>query len=201
MNIFLKSFSYIFHPLLIPLMGALLYFDITPKYVPEPFMYAKLLAVAILTVFVPIMFYLLMKNLGMADSVFLADVRQRRYPLFFLIVFISIIIKLIINGYEFPELYFFFLGILVTVTISLILVILGYKASLHMAGISGLLVFVLGMSIHYTSNLLLLLAILSFAVGAVASSRLSEKAHNGHELVVGTLLGFLPQAALFALWL
>ena len=197
----IKSFSYIFHPMLMPLVGTLIYFDISPKFIPEPYLYAKLMAVVILTIFVPIMFYFLLRNLGKVDSIFLKDVEQRRIPLFFQIIFTIIIVKLIINGYEFPELYYFFQGILITATLSLVAALLKYKVSLHMAGICGLLFFVIGMSVHYMSNLLLLVAILSFAVGAVATSRLAVGAHNKKELLVGALLGFLPQMALFILWL
>ena len=197
----LKSFSYIFHPLLMPLVGSLIYFYITPKFVPQPFLYAKLMAIVILTVFVPIMFYFLLRNLSMVDNIFLTDVKQRRAPLFFQIIFTLIIIELIVNGYEFPELYFFFVGILITATLSLVFALASYKVSLHMAGISGLLFFVIGMSIHYSSNLLMLLAVLSFSVGAVATSRLSESAHNGRELFLGALVGFLPQLALYYFWL
>ncbi len=201
MKLLIKSFSYIFHPLLMPLLGALIYFDITPKFVPKPFMYAKLMAIVILTIFVPIMFYYLLRNLGMVDSIALPDVKQRRIPLFFQVVFTIIIVELIVNGYEFPELYFFFIGILITATVSFVLALAKYKMSLHMAGLSGLLFFVIGMSIHYTSNLLLLVAILFFALGAAATSRISEKAHSGYELLVGMALGLLPQVALFVFWL
>ena len=201
MKILIKSFSYIFHPLWMPLLGSLIYFHITPKFVPPSFLYAKLMAIVILTVFVPVMFYFLMRNLGMADSIFLKDVNQRRIPLLFQIIFTLIIVKLIINGYEFPELYYFFLGILASASLSLICAILGYKVSLHMVGVCGVLFFVMGLSVHYMGNMLAILALLSFAVGAVATSRLYDHAHTGSELFTGILVGVVPQAVFFLFWL
>jgi hypothetical protein len=52
------------------------------------------------------------------------------------------------------------------------------------------------MSIFYNSNLLTVIALLCFAVGAVASSRLQAKAHSMPELCAGSLAGGLPQLAI-----
>ncbi|WP_237708892.1 hypothetical protein [Gillisia marina] len=84
MKFLIKSASYIFHPLWMPFAGSLFYFLVTPRFFPLPLIQAKLLAIAITTLFIPVVFYFLLKNLGKAESVFLKDVNQRRWPLFFL---------------------------------------------------------------------------------------------------------------------
>ena len=83
MRFLLKSASFIFHPLWLPLAGSFLYFIFTPRFFPEGVVQAKLLAIAILTIFIPIVFYFLLKNLGKAQSVFLVDVKERKWPLIF----------------------------------------------------------------------------------------------------------------------
>lgn len=201
MKTFLKSFSYIFHPLFMPMLGVVLYFWITPKFVPEPFLYAKILALVILTIVVPLLFYFLLRNLKMASSVFLSDVDERRIPLLCNIVLTLTILKIIINGYEFPELYYFFIGILLSSAVSFIMVLLRFKVSLHMVGICGVLMFIIGLSLHYSSNLLLFIALLIFAAGASASSRLQARAHTNIELIVGVLVGLIPQLAILYIWL
>tara|TARA_B100000949_G_scaffold230197_1_gene240236 strand:- start:140 stop:745 length:606 start_codon:yes stop_codon:yes gene_type:complete len=201
MKTFLKSFSYIFHPLFMPMLGVLLYFSITPKFVPEPFLYAKVLALSILTIVVPLLFYFLLRNLKMASSIFLSDVNERRIPLLCNLVLTLTILKIIINGYEFPELYYFFIGILLSTALSFILVLFKFKVSLHMVGICGVIMFIIGLSMHYSSNLLLFIALLIFAAGASASSRLQAQAHTYSELITGVFVGLAPQFAIFYLWL
>ncbi len=201
MKTFLKSFSYIFHPLFMPMLGVVLYFWITPKFVPEPFLYAKILALVILTIVVPLLFYFLLRNLKMASSVFLSDVNERRIPLLCNIVLTLTILKIIINGYEFPELYYFFIGILLSSAVSFIMVLLRFKVSLHMVGICGVIMFIIGLSLHYSSNLLLFIALLIFAAGASASSRLQASAHTNAELIIGVLVGLIPQLAILYIWL
>lgn len=178
-----------------PLLGTIIYFEITPKFIPDSFLFAKLMAITILTVVVPILFYFMLRNLGRIDSIFIDDVQQRRVPLLFQIILTGLVLSIVIKGYEFPELYYFFLGILISAAIAFIAAALKYKMSLHMIGITGVLFFVIRLSIFYNSNLLMVIALLCFAVGAVASSRLQEKAHSMPELCVGFLAGGLPQLA------
>ncbi len=196
MNYFLRIFSYIFHPLFMPLLGTVIYFEITPKFVPDSFLYAKLMAITILTVIVPVLFYFMLRNLGRIDNIFIDNVKQRRIPLLFQIILTGLVLIIVVKGYEFPELYYFFLGILSSAAIAFIAAALSYKMSLHMIGITGVLFFVIGMSIFYNSNLLTVIALLCFAVGAVASSRLQAKAHSLPELCAGFLAGGLPQLAI-----
>ena len=193
MNYFLRVFSYIFHPLFMPLLGTVIYFEITPKFIPDSFLYAKLMAITILTVVVPILFYFMLRNLGRIDNIFIDNVQQRRVPLLFQIVLTGLVLIIVVKGYEFPELYYFFLGILSSAAIAFVAAALKYKMSLHMIGITGVLFFVIGLSIFYNSNLLTVIALLCFAVGAVASSRLQENAHSMTELCAGFLAGGLPQ--------
>lgn len=195
MNYFLRIFSYIFHPLFMPLLGAVIYFEITPKFVPDSFLYAKMTAITILTVIVPVLFYFMLRNLGRIDSIFIDNVLQRRMPLLFQIILTGLVLIIVVKGYEFPELYYFFLGILGSAVTAFVAAALKYKMSLHMIGITGVLFFVIGLSIFYNSNLLTVIALLCFAVGAVASSRLQEEAHSMPELCAGFLAGGLPQLA------
>ncbi|MAZ25914.1 MAG: hypothetical protein CL868_02405 [Cytophagaceae bacterium] len=197
----LKPFSYIFHPLFMPMLGVGIYFIITKKYIPEPFLYAKLFALSILTIIVPILFFFLLRNLGLIDSAFIPRVKQRRLPLLSNIALTFLVIKVVVNGYEFPELYYFFLGILITTIILFLLSLLKVRASLHMVGLSGVIAFVMGLSIHYADNLLYLLAVLIFFLGCTASSRLVYKAHTILELLLGLVIGILPQVAIFYYWL
>ncbi len=197
----IKSASYIFHPVWMPFIGSVLYFFITPRYFPDPLIKAKLLAIAITTLFIPIVFYFLLKNLGKAQSLFLSDVKERRWPLFFFCLLMGLNLYQILDAYNYPALYYFFVGILFSALTSLILAFLKLKISLHMVGLAGILMFVIALSIYFRVNLIYTIAFLIVAVGLTATSRLQLKAHNWIELIFGFFVGFLPQVMVLRLWL
>ncbi len=201
MKFLIKSASYIFHPLWMPFAGSLFYFLVTPRFFPLPLIQAKLLAIAITTLFIPVVFYFLLKNLGKAESVFLKDVSQRRWPLFFYSLLICLNLYKILNIYNYPALYYFFVGILFSIITAFILAWLKLKISLHMLGLSGILMFVLALSIYYRLNLIYVIAFLIVALGLTATSRLHYKAHTWLELFLGFFIGFLPQLIVLNYWL
>lgn len=201
MKVIIRSFSYIFHPLFMPLLGVLLYFYISPRFFNPEFLYSKLFATIIMTVVIPILSFFMLKNLQLATSIHLKRVEERRWPLLMQILFTFLLIKLIFDGYEIPEIYFFFVGILGASTGAFLLSLFKFKVSLHMIGLSGVLSFVLGLSLHFGLNLLLWIALLIFACGATATSRLDAKAHTAPELVIGFLVGFTSQILVFQYWI
>lgn len=196
----LRFFSYLMHPLLMPILGVVIYFYVTPKFVPESFMYAKLFALSILTIVVPVLFYFLLESINLVSDKELGQVRERRIPLMIQVAITLMILKLIINGYEFPELYIFFFGILLSATAAFLCSLVRFKASLHMVGVSGVLVFVAGLSMVYQSNFLVLIAALIIGIGFTAASRIQAKAHTMIELLAGIIVGGLPQVLLFAFY-
>lgn len=201
MRVLIKSASYIFHPIWMPFLGSLFYFFITPRFFPLPLVKAKLLAIAITTLFIPIVFYFLLKNLGKAESWFLKDVRERQWPLFFFMMLLGLNLYQILDPFNYPVLYYYFVGILISTAISFICSLLNFKISLHMIGLSGLFVFVLAVSIYYRLNLVYSIAFLIAALGLTATSRLQLKAHTPIEVVLGFFTGLIPQMIVLNFWL
>jgi len=201
MKFLLKIASYLFHPLWIPLAGSLLYFLLTPRFFPQEVMQAKLLAIAILTIFIPVVFYFLLKNLGKAQSIFLEDVKERKWPLLFFAILISMVLNQILNAYNYAALYYYFVGILFSTLLAFTLVVFRLKASLHIMGLSGLIVFLVGVSWNFRINLIYTISFLILALGLTASSRLYYKAHTYNELFLGLVCGIIPQAAVLYFWL
>lgn len=201
MNLFLRIASYLFHPLLMPLLGAGLYFFVTPRYVEPELMEAKLSAIAIVTLFIPIVVFFLLKTLGVVDTIYLKEVRERKYPLMIQCLLFLLIIKMVFDPYDDPEMYFFFVGILFSSFTALLLTFFKFKISLHQIGISGILMFVIGLSAHFKVNLLITISFFLFVNGWVASSRLNSESHTYPELLLGLLIGILPQLMLFNYWL
>lgn len=201
MRSLIKSASYIFHPLWMPFVGSLLYFMVTPRFFPVSLIKAKLLAIAITTLFIPVVFYFLLKNLGKAQSPFLPDVKERLWPLFFYILLMGLNLYQILNEYNYPALYYFFVGILFSILTSYILAWFNFKISLHMVGLAGLLMFVLSLSIFFHLNLIFSIAFLIIALGLTATSRLFFKAHTGVEILFGFFIGLIPQIIVLNYWL
>ncbi|WP_373057700.1 hypothetical protein [Zunongwangia sp. H14] len=201
MKFLLKSASYIFHPLWMPFAGSLLYFILTPRFFPIELIKAKLLAIAIITLFIPVVFYFLLKNLGKANSPFLPDVKERRWPLLFYVFLTLMVLHQILNVYNYPALYFYFVGILFSGLTCLILAFLHFKISLHLVGLSGFTMFLIALGAHFHLNLIYSIAFLVTALGLTASSRLFYKAHTPIELILGLFIGLIPQIIVLNYWL
>ena len=197
----LKLASYLFHPVWMPFLGSLLYFLFIPRFFPEDIVKAKLLAIAIITIFIPIVFYFLLKNLGKANNVFLRNVAERRWPLFFFSLLCFMVLYQILNVYNYPALYFYFVGILSSTLIAYLLTFLKLKVSLHMMGIGGLLMFFAAFCIYFHLYFIYTICFLIIATGLTASSRLYYKAHTQWELFLGLIIGIAPQIVVLNFWL
>lgn len=200
MNRLLKSVSYIFHPLWMPFAGTLFYFMVSPRFFPLSIVKAKLLAVAIMTIFIPIVFFFMLKTLEKVSDHYLQEVKERRWPLMFYAALSFVIMKFVLDSFDFPELYFFFLGIFTSTLMALFFVMTNHKVSLHMMGLGGILVFVLMLSIHFNLNLIYTISFLIAISGLTASSRLLFGAHDYNQLTVGFLLGVIPQLLISFYW-
>ena len=196
-----KSISYIFHPIFMPLAAVLFYFSKSPRFIPQNIINTKVIAVLILTIILPLMVNLLLKVMGKINSLELNQTKDRIIPLIAYCGIVIIVIKRVITPHEFIVLYYFFVGILLSSITCLILNILNFKSSIHMIAISGLFMFFIALSIHFSINILGSIAIVVFLMGAIATSRLSLKAHTNAEVIIGTVVGIIPQLILIPYWL
>ncbi|PVW14288.1 hypothetical protein [Marixanthomonas spongiae] len=201
MDRFLRLGAYVLHPLWMPTLGTILYFVFTPRYVDLDLMRSKLFAVAIITLFVPIIVFFLLRNLGIINSMHLKTAKERKIPLMIQCILLLVIIKLVFDAYDSPELYYFFVGILFSTISALVMVMLKVKVSLHQIGIAGITTFVFLMSIHFKVNVLPWISAFFFFNGWVASSRLHTTSHNYAELIIGLFIGLIPQLIMVNFWL
>ena len=201
MKLFLKIISYIFHPLLVPFAGTVIYFIITPKYSPLELQSGNILPIFILTVIIPIISFFILRNLGIVSSVFLPNRTERKYPLMISILLLSmVLLKVIPNNYV-VELYFYFVGLIVASFACLLLLFFKLKCSLHLAGMGSVLMFLIALSIHFETNITLAISLWILVTGIVATSRLYLNAHSRVEVLVGLLLGIVSQLMTIKFWL
>ena len=184
-----------------PLIAVVFYFSKAPRYIPNPIIKAKLFPLIILTILLPILLYSLLKTLKKVDSIYLENVKQRIIPLVLNCIISVLIIIRVLPANEFIELYYFFVGVLLSTLACLILAILNFKVSIHMIAAGGVLMFFIALSFHFSKNISGSIALMCLIVGAIATSRLHLNAHTKIELVIGLVIGVIPQLILINYWL
>ncbi|MDO6517433.1 hypothetical protein [Zobellia uliginosa] len=201
MKVLLKAISYIFHPLFIPVAGTVAYFLITPKYTPLSVQGAFFFPIFVLTVIIPIITYFILRNLGLASSVFMSDLKERKYPMYVHIILLLFVIYKIIPHSNIVELYFYFVGLVIAALTALTLLFFKTKISMHLMGMGSLVMFLTSLSIHFEVNITLAISIATLLTGVVATSRLYLNAHTPIELVLGFFIGLLSQLLTIRFWL
>jgi len=197
----LPFFSYLFHPIFIPILGTVFYILFGGNYYITEQYYLLLLQVIIITFFLPLSFFYLLKTFGKVDSIMLSELSQRKTPLLMQMILTAVLIQKSVTIERFSELYFFFLGGIASTFIAFALLFVKIKASIHMIAMSALSFFVIGLSMHNELNIIYSIASLFLITGIVASSRLVMKAHTIEELIIGYAAGMLPQILMWILWL
>lgn len=201
MRLFLKAISYLFHPLFIPIAGTVAYFLITPKYSTVEIQSGNLLPIFILTVIIPTISYLILRNLGMVKTVNLTDLKERRYPLYIsILLLLMVVYKVIPNNFTI-ELHYYFIGLIAATFASLLLLFLNFKCSLHLTGMGSLLMYLICLSVHFEINITLALSLVILITGLVATSRIYLRSHTNAELLIGFSIGILSQLLTVKYWL
>ncbi|HEY0091062.1 MAG TPA: hypothetical protein VGB43_01130 [Flavobacterium sp.] len=197
----LPVFSYLFHPLFIPVLALIYFFILDVNILVPAEKYLLLIQVVIVTILIPISFYFLLRSLGKIDSAMAHETRERKAPLLMHALLVYLLLRQSVTFDMVPELYYFFLGVLLSTMAALVLLFFELKVSLHMMGMGGFLFFVIGIGIHNGHNIGNLAAFWLVMAGLTASSRLVLKAHSFRELMFGFFFGILPQVALWHFWL
>ncbi len=197
----LPLFSYLFHPLFISVYAVILFFLYGKHTFTYEEVYLVIIQIVIITIFIPVTVYYLLLSLNFVDSIMLAHKNQRRLPLLIHAVLLLILIRKSITMDYFPILYFFFLASLISTFLAFLFLFTKYKVSLHQLAISSFTVFVVAISLHFNVRMLEVIIPLIICNGLVASSRLVMKAHTNTELILGGLIGAIPQIGLLYFWL
>lgn len=207
--------SYLFHPLFVITYILLILFQINPYLFSVQDLHSKgllVISVVMLSVFFPILAIVMMKALGLIQSIEMKDRTERIGPLivtglFYLWLFVNIK-----NNNLIPEAFsFFVLGATIGLFIAFFINNFS-KISLHTVGAGGLLagVFLIRYFFSYESFLIslgsmgiykvhvdLLLMLVIIIVGLIGSSRLVLKAHDSSDIYGGYLVGILSQIIAF----
>ena len=197
---FNKLISYIIHPVLIPIIGTIIYFIILPRHTPRQMELLVIASVFIGTYVIPLFFLLTLQSSKVIKSLHLENTQERKFPIMFFIS-ISILTSTLLKRIpSIMELSLFFYGMTLSLVIVYLLLYIKFKVSLHMIGISGLIGFFIFFSYEFKINLLLFIAFLFLIAGALAASRLKLKAHNIKEIYWGVLIGVLSEFTVYLIY-
>ncbi len=195
-----RFISYVFHPVLIPIVSALLYFISIPNHIPKEFAYRVLGIIFISTYFIPIGMLYFLKRVKLIESFHLSSINERKFPILFFTILALLLGRLLLQTKAIDLLAFSFFGCSVALIIVYLLFFRNIKTSLHTLGISGLIGFISVLSYTYKQNFILIIILLVLLFGIIATARLKLNAHTVKEVFMGFGVGFFSQLITYAFY-
>ncbi|WP_430614044.1 hypothetical protein [Flavobacterium sp. JP2137] len=196
MKRFLASFSYFFHPIVIPILALSLYFLLTKDFFNGLEIMITLSQVLIMTFLLPITLYYFLRSMRLLKSSIMIDsAKERVVPILIYILLLIILKDYVLQHNRTYEFNIYIWGSIYSYVLLLLSIYAKKKFSVHVASLTGCITFFTLLSIKYYMPNTIILNTLVIALGFTASSRLYLKAHRSSEIVYGFLVGLLPQLA------
>lgn len=186
-----RFFAYLLHPMIMPTIGVLLINAFSPIQIPQEYYYLFIGIVFAGTYVLPSLLVVLMLLFGLVKSVELPDRHDRSWPLLFSALSVYATERILEHLYTPIDILHFLQGITLSLAIGFF-VNQFIKASVHVAGMGGLIAGILAISILGQLNLFFILGPLVILAGFLASTRIYLKAHQPSETYIGFLVGFIP---------
>jgi len=194
-------FSFIFHPLLMPVAGIsiLLFTGSWISFIPSQSKKIILLLIVVGTLVLPLLMLPVFLFRKVISDIYLDKRSERLIPFSLTAVFYIFTYIMLRRMPVYHYIYAFMLGCVISACVLFFLNI-RWKVSAHMTGLGGLTAFIFISAIHLEVNLLLYLILSIAATGIAASSRLILKAHTPSEVYSGFLLGATIMSASILLY-
>ena len=186
-----KFISTILHPIVIPTIGILLYFILTPINLSNRQQYTILAVVFVTTYVIPLLLLIILKSIGYIKSFQVHGIKERKIPIFFMMILLFTLGKFFFDTTIIKDLSYLFFGVVLGLGIIYILFITKIKTSLHLLSMGAATgYFLLFQQIHgiFVLPLVILFIVLS---GLLASARLYLKAHSHKEVYLGFFIGLI----------
>jgi hypothetical protein len=188
-----RLFSWLFHPLLMPSFGVLIFLNLN-TYISYTLTFqfkAVIFSVILLNTFiVPALFAISLKKSGIISNLEMNVRKERTLPFLLTAVFYFISYYLLSQKALPGQLLSLILGAAICIVFAMVLNTF-FKISIHMIGIGGLAGGVLGFSLLMGINTYQLLIFIFLISGLVGFSRLALDAHKPLEVYTGFIAGFL----------
>ncbi len=194
---FYKFISTILHPIVLPTLGVFLYFVFVSQSFEKRLQLIVLGLVFVLTYVVPVLLLLFLKNFGFIKDFQVSTIKERRFPVIFMILLLYFLGNTIIQIPTIRNLGILFYGTSLSLICIYILFSVKLKSSLHLVSMGNMIGFFLIMTNINSLSMLPIIILLILLSGILASSRLYLKAHIPVELLIGFFLGIVCQFILF----
>ena len=194
---FHKFISTILHPIVLPTLGVFLYFVFVSQSFEKRLQLIVLGLVFVLTYVVPVLLLLFLKNFGFIKDFQVSTIKERRFPVIFMILLLYFLGNTIIQIPTIRNLGILFYGTSLSLICIYILFSVKLKSSLHLVSMGNMIGFFLIMTNINSLSMLPIIILLVLLSGILASSRLYLKAHTPVELLIGFSLGIVCQFILF----
>ena len=194
---FHKFISTILHPIVLPTLGVFLYFVFVSQSFEKRLQLIVLGLVFALTYVVPVLLLLFLRNFGFIKDFQVSTIKERRFPVIFMIFLLYFLGNTIIQIPTIRNLGILFYGTSLSLTCIYVLFSVKLKSSLHLVSMGNMIGFFLIMTNINSLSMLPIIILLILLSGILASSRLYLKAHTPLELLIGFSLGIVCQFILF----
>ena len=192
-----KFISTILHPIVLPTLGVFLYFVFVSQSFEKRLQLIVLGLVFALTYVVPVLLLLFLRNFGFIKDFQVSTIKERRFPVIFMIFLLYFLGNTIIQIPTIRNLGILFYGTSLSLTCIYVLFSVKLKSSLHLVSMGNMIGFFLIMTNINSLSMLPIIILLVLLSGILASSRLYLKAHTPVELLIGFSLGIVCQFILF----
>jgi len=196
---FHKFISTVLHPIVVPTIGVILYFILIPHSLVREQQLVMLGLVFGFTYVLPVIILLILKGLNLIDNFQLHSIKERKIPLFLMIVVFYFLGKSLFDISLIRDLAILFYGTSLSLFVLYFLFMAKFKTSIHLLSMGSALGFFLILSSKYSIGLTPIIMIIILLSGLLASSRLHLKAHTPKEVYAGFFLGMISQFLVFAL--
>jgi len=179
-------FSYVFHPLWMPLMVFLVGYALDPYVLFNPKLFWLVTGVLMINTIAPGLSLLTMMRMGMITSAEIYDRRERVLPFILILFYFALaygILRYKVGPWE-PVVMSMFTALLISIALAF-LITFWWKISIHSLSQGGMVGTLVGLSGLHSIGMLpwILLAVLIAAL--VASSRMVLKAHTPVQTYAG----------------
>ena len=197
-------FSFIFHPLFIPLIATWFLAFVQPGFftgINDPEKQLIVIRVGYNTIFYPALTVLLLKALGFIKSIFLKTQKERIVPYIAANIFYFWMFLVLKNQPEVPAiLTSFIFGIFIASSAALIANIY-FKISMHALGVGalcGLMLIIIFSGFSYAIFLAVMLTLI--ITGLVSSARMIISNHKPFDIYSGIFISILCQIIAFSIF-
>lgn len=193
---FNKFVSVVFHPIIYPLLVALLSLEIIPRFYHNNIRLYILSLIFLGTILIPIFVLYYLKRMEIIKSFHLEKISERKYPYIFFTIISVLISRILFKLGLINDLAVYFLAGSVSFLLGYWMLLFNKKVSIHTMGIGSTIGFLLLLSFTYKINLLLFIMAFFILFGVIAKARIDLKAHNFAEIILGFVIGMIPQILL-----